>query len=426
MTTIYKILAEVKFYHEYYLTGSDGNSIFSLPLISDRSQFLQDFYLRGQKGIHSDLVFTFPSGNLDKDHRLKLVPTYSGFKIAIEVSKQIIGGQVGFAPIIDLPTGSLITILATGSDNRLRSYTNNRWEGLVNASWFFTNDNAGLNFPFLSQQIDNENTSYTYEQGELAVVSGSVKSFYWDSANQPQWKSESGMNYSSEKDRVLLPLDFIYQCNPSDNLNQVSFTLRDSTNQVVFQQTKTSGGDPFDKITLSVPPTVVAFPDVLDLSKAWFQLTVSGNGGYSRTYQVVFQNLPEYNDLFGLITFNPIAGNSTFSLIDNSGLLITRYNMNGTVAVSHPVFEIWLKSKSLFWNYINDEGGVLKNLYPTLIQPSINGLQTLLPHPQTILPQPVGTQRLPNPAKESMVKIQGSQKIQDVLVPFSDQFPKGP
>jgi hypothetical protein len=426
MTTIYKILAEVKILHEYYLTDADGKSIFSLGLIADRKQFLQDFYLKGQKGIHSDISFSFSPESIYKEYHLKLLPTYSGFKIGVEVNRKLSGGQVAFTPVIDLPAGTLINVLVKGVDSRIKSFTNSRIQGLINASYFFTNDLSGLSSPFLSQPINNEDTTYPYEQGELAVVLGNVSSFYYDTNNQQQWKKEAGMNYSSEKDRSLLPVNFIYQCDLSDNLTQVTFTLQDSANQVVFQQTKTSGGDPFQTIDVSVPPTLMTFPSVTDLSKAWYKLSVTGNGGFSRSYQVIFQNAPEYNDLFALITFNCATSNTAFTLIDNNGLLITRYNNNNTVAVSHPVFEIWLKSKSVFWNYINDEGGVLKNLYNTLLSPSSNGLQTLIPEHLTILPQPVGTKRLPNPVKESMIKQQGSQKILDILVPFSDQFPKGP
>ena len=427
MTTIYKILAEVKILHDYYLTDGDGKSVFSLGLINDRNQFLQDFYLKGQKGIHSDIICSFsPESDIDKEYHLKLLPTYSGFKIGVEVNRKLVGGQVAFTPVVDLPAGTLINVLVRGVDSRLKSVTNYRIQGLIDASYFFTNDLSGLSSPFLSQPIDNEDTTFPYEQGELAMVAGTVNSFYLDTSSNRKWKKEAGMNYSSEKDRALLPLNFTYQCDPTDNLTQVTFTLQDSTNQVVFQQNKNSGGDPFQTIDISLPDTLISFPAVSDLTKAWYQLSVTGNGGFNRNYKVIFHNAVEYNDLFALISFNTITTNAAFTLIDNNGFLITRYNNDYTVAVSHPVFEIWLKSKSVFWNYVSNEGGVLKNLYNTLLTSSSNGLQTLVPESQTILPQPVGTKRLPNPVKESMIKQQGPNKVIDILVPFSDQFPKGP
>ena len=87
MSTVFKILFEVKLLHEYYLTDTKGENIFDINLQADRINFLREKYVANREDINSDIGYKIPKAfeTLYKNHRLKLIPSYAGFKIAIEV-----------------------------------------------------------------------------------------------------------------------------------------------------------------------------------------------------------------------------------------------------------------------------------------------------------------------------------------------------
>src|SRR2546421_6484359 len=105
MLTIYKILFEVRLSHEFYLTKQDGTSIFSKNLPADRTQFMKDFFENNQRSINSDISYSVPdaSSRFFLDHKLKILRTYSGFKMGIEVTRMLDGVQTAFEPVVPLP-----------------------------------------------------------------------------------------------------------------------------------------------------------------------------------------------------------------------------------------------------------------------------------------------------------------------------------
>ncbi|HEY6901535.1 MAG TPA: hypothetical protein VI233_12865, partial [Puia sp.] len=129
MTTIYKILFEVRLLHEFYLTKSDGTSIFGAANAAARDTFLQDYFDRTQRSINSDIDYRIPTtaAALYKNYRLKLVPTYSGFKIATEVLKTADNGKIAFKPVAALPTGLNIPVLLVRTNTDFDTYTNRRF-----------------------------------------------------------------------------------------------------------------------------------------------------------------------------------------------------------------------------------------------------------------------------------------------------------
>ncbi len=57
MPLIYKILCDVKWMHEYYLTGSNGQGVFDFPLQTDRLNFLFEQFRKDAPTINSNLEF---------------------------------------------------------------------------------------------------------------------------------------------------------------------------------------------------------------------------------------------------------------------------------------------------------------------------------------------------------------------------------
>src|SRR6476619_2596672 len=90
MAVIYKILFEVRVLHEYYLTQADGQSIFNLANQVDRIEFIKNRFLQDDRSINSELSFNLPDPlkKIFDNYHLRLLPVYSGCKVAIEVKRQ--------------------------------------------------------------------------------------------------------------------------------------------------------------------------------------------------------------------------------------------------------------------------------------------------------------------------------------------------
>src|SRR4030095_3909606 len=103
--TIYKILCEVKWLHEYYLTRDKGETIFQEPTQSDRLDFLFDRFVKDLPSIHEDLQFMeHPLNKTFSNYHIRVLPSYAGFKLAVKCKKgKLADGTVVYAPIVALP-----------------------------------------------------------------------------------------------------------------------------------------------------------------------------------------------------------------------------------------------------------------------------------------------------------------------------------
>jgi len=439
MQTIYKILFEVRLLHEFYLTNPDGSSIFGAASAIARDSFLQDFSDRSQRSINSDIDYVVPfvSQQLFKNYRLKLIRTYSGFKIATEVHRTTDSGKIAYAPVASPPPGLAIPILLTRTNSDFDTYTNRRLSPAFDGVYYFSNGiSTGVKtFPFLTNPIPAQSATVGYEQGELSQLAGVVSAFYIDGGGVKKFANVVGKNFLNEADRTLVSPSFQYYFTPADNVKNAVFTLTDKANQTVYTNTVNST-DPIravllrvnelkpngDKNINTVPASVTDNEDAVV-----YTLTVTGDGGYNKTYKLVFlQSALAATGAMGMINIINQPGNAAYNLIDNKGLLIARYNTDGTVAIAPPVFEIWIKSRFSFWRYINDQGKLLKDSYPAVLKLTGNNLVSLAPQSHSYAPIPVQAQKLPNPKVFYPIKPEGQQIFADIIVPASDVFPLGP
>jgi hypothetical protein len=114
MKLIYKTLFEVKILHEFYQTEKAGNTIFDLDLQENRMSFLKEKFYSLSKNINSDLQFIVPESakSLFKDYFLKLIPSYSGFKVLCSVKAKLNpSGITSYEPIQKLPDDLLLPVL---------------------------------------------------------------------------------------------------------------------------------------------------------------------------------------------------------------------------------------------------------------------------------------------------------------------------
>jgi hypothetical protein len=354
------------------VTEPDGTVIFDEADQSGRTRFLLDQYSKGRISVNSDLLFEFPQ-QLVKEYEgyhLKLLPAYSGFKVAIRVNqKKLRDDSLVYEPFTPLPDKLGIHILFSKKNNGIDSYTNSRISNTLPAIYFFSNDEmvSDRTFPFLTNSISTLRSGYEYEQGELVSFgTGDIRSYYADSGGD-QWNSFAGSGFASENDRLLLPSKFYYSFPPARNITDATFTLKNRRGDEI-QSITISNTNRVDKVLLDLTnkkdlllaPSAVAFNDFV------YSLEVSGNDGYSNVHPVFFNDNFYNKGLWGMASIHPKPSNLDFNLFSDDGYLIKRRNPAG-IWTDAPVFEIPVKSRFIYWRYINDKGKELK------LHPDMNG-----------------------------------------------------
>lgn len=436
MSIVYKILCEVKLMHEYYLTGSKGETIFDEALQDDRIGFLQEQFINDIRSVNSDMEFEVPDMQREmfKNHHLRVVPSYSGFKLAARcVRKKLADGTTVYEPFVQLPDDLSIFILLR-QKNSISSFSSIPFGKPLPSGWFFTNDNfpGTKAFPFLAGAVPAFDAAKTYEQGELASfgISG-IKMFMNNGAVDP-WLTLNGTGYVNEADRLLVPLQFNYSFPVSLDITEASFKLEDSNGDEVKTITAIAG-QAIKSVRLDFhtdTDIVQTIPGKAISAASLYTLTVSASNGYTRTYTLLFAddklNIAAYS---GMICLKPIVPVSAFNLLDAQGLLHTRINPD-TTKVPVPVFELWIKSRLVYWQYRNNERKNIKLMVDTQDVLTYDNGILVTKDPRPLSYQPVmlkkpdsSFQYLPNPAPGDPVNTTSAKHFVSILVPASKLFP---
>jgi len=435
MAIIYKTLFEVKLLHEFYLTRKDGNTIFALPDQPARLKFLLDEYTRGRRSINDDISFEFPQNTISvyDAHQLKILPTYSGCRVVARVDAiRLSDKSVVYKPVVPISDDLSINILLAKRNRAIEGYTNARLNNPLPAVYYFSNENvqAVKVFPFLTNTITSFNFNYTYEQGELVAFGpDDIRGFYQDSTGD-QWNSFSGSAYANEGDRLLLPLKFYYSLGGTSGITDIDFTLKDK-NDAVVKSISLHEENEMEKAFLdfSDKSDVLTLPETGFSSDSVFSLEVSGSNGFLRNHSAIFSNLFYSKDIWAMVGIKPTPSATDFHLFSTEGYLIKKINPDGS-PVNHPVYEIPVKGRFVYWRFRNEQGVKLDHNsdldgYLDLR----NGMYTSLrPHTITrsyFLIQKEGstiTKYLPNPMNYDLVKDE-EKFCFDIRVPKSSLFP---
>jgi len=438
MAICYKTLFEVKLLHEYYLTKSDGESIFDFPLQKDRMDFLLDRFSKDDKNIHNETTFDIPetAKQFFKGHRLKLLPTYAGFKIVTEVLTQTLGdGTKIYRPKISLPEDSNITVLIKDK-GEVSEFTNGRINRFIDSKYYFSNEefSGAKVYPFLSNAISAFDASQNYEQGEMALHNpNDNRIFFRDSSNALQWINVTGSGYANENDRIVVSLGFYCTLKDSENITDLSVNLLDANSQsvVTYQFTQLA---PIQKVRINVPrKDVRTINDTFPASDLVYTVHLTSSNGFDKTVRVVFYDA-DRNDsnVWGIVHIKNTSGNTDFNLLDAGGFLHTRRKSDGTYDPVHPIFEIPIKSKLPFWRYVHYEGAAFQNnLHPNHLEIISGRLVTKTPRPLSYSPlffkKPDNSPYyLPSP-RLSPLRVEDGKLYADIYVSeSSDLFPSGP
>ena len=437
MAVIYKIVCEVKWMHEYYLTSDKGATVFDLTAQTDRINFLFQQFIKDEPTINSDLDFTMPSSQkvLFDNLKLKIIPSYSGFKLAVKCKKKILNdGTTVYEPFIPFPN-DLIVPIAIQEKNSITEFSNNKLVGPLNPAMFFSTDNIPVakTFPFLSNPVPVFNGATVYEQGEIATHGANdVRVFLNNGAIDP-WLKLKGTGYINETDKWVLPLSFSYHFSATDNITDALFILKDSANTEIKRITA-SNTNPLKSVYLNFHTDnniVKTIPGTAPSATAFYKLEVTGSNGYAKIVAPLLFADDSFgiDDYAGLIHLKHKPGNTSFNLLDNNGYLFTRI-LPDTTRQPPPVFELWMKSRLVYWQYSNNKQRKIKTTPDTqdVLADNSGILVTKNPLPLSRVPVMIkkpdnSFQFLPNPVPGDEVKVSGSKFFMNILVPESKMFP---
>ena len=441
MSIHYKTLFEVKLLHEFYLTNTSGDTIFSLNSQQDRLQFLSEEYKSKRASVDDNLSFTFPEVLKEtyNNFHLKLLSTYSGFKVAVRVNQKTLpDGSLVYEPFAPLPDRFGINVLFLKNDNAIDAFTNKRISTAIPAAYFFSNDKviSEPEFPFLTGAVPAVRGSYDYEQGELASFgTGNIAGYYKDDSGS-QWNPFAGSNFANENDCLLVPLKFHYSFPVAGNVTNASFALKNKAGETI-SSFMFSSNNKMNKcsIDLSGIQDILTAPLTAALQDFVFQLTVNGNDGYYNTHNILVNDNYNSRSLWGMVSIQPKTFDTGFDLFSHEGYLKKKRDAAGTWT-DDLVFEIPVKSRFVYWRYINNNGKKLV-IDPTTDIPNYlfeydSKLLSIRPKSITqsffLLKEEGGTDEkyFPNPVPHNLKKDDKGRLCYDVMVPVSVNFPVGP
>ena len=436
MSLIYKTLFEVKLMHEYYLTDADGKTVFELVNQVDRINFLLNQFSTDRPSVNGDIEFTFPKKMESKygNYYLKLLSTYSGFKVAIRVNQQLLSdGTLVYEPFVTLPDNLNIYIQIGKKSGAFDSYTHFGVYSPVASTYIFSNEDisGAKTFPFITSAISAFDASRPYTQGDIASYGANdIRQYYKDTVGD-QWEAIPGSAFANQNDRLLLPSRFYYSFPSLSNVTNAVFVLKDKNGNVV--KTITVDGANFLSKTLldfSDVANTISLPESFQFAAIIFTLEVNGSNGYTASHSLIFSNLLYSRDTWGLVIVKNKVTESSFNLLATDGFLIKR-KLNTGDWNEAPIFEIPIKSRFPFFRFINEKGKELN------IASSLNdylfkeGTFLLSKRPRSISESYFKLQKegstdtayVPNPLNYDLKKDNKDRLCLDIMVPESDLFP---
>ncbi len=437
MPVIYKTLFEVRLLHEFYLTKRDGTTIFEKLTQQDRETFLNEEFAEDRDPVNDDIMFQFPPSLLSKykSHYLKILPTYSGFRVAIRVNGKTLADQTTvYDPLVPLNNDLHIFILVLRKNSTIDRYTNSRLRTALPSTYYFSNaEVAGAKtFPFLTNNLPAQDASFTYEQGELSLNGANVQEFYRQ-GNADVFRNVSGSGFANESDRILLPARFDYFFPDTNNLTQATFVLKDSNGNELTTITTNNAAGIRERLNVDLNSASNQLPITtpFELNQQFHSLEVSGNNGYSSEHRIIFSSELAQLQPWAVFDIRTSVADTSFNLLANDGFIFRRRDPLGVWSPA-PVFEVPVKSRLAYWRYINNKGREMNISAGYLNYFDKEGKVLVTKVPRSLskawfLLREEGSSNTvyaPNPT-DPMIKLENDRRaFFDIRVPDSDPFPE--
>jgi hypothetical protein len=437
MPLIYKTLFEVRLLHEFYLTKQDGATIFEKLTQQERETFLNEEFAENRDPVNDDIRFLFPQTLLSKyeSYNLKVLPAYSGFRVSVRVREKKLPDQsTVYEPLVPLTDDLHIFILALRKNPRIDTYTNTRMSAAIKPTYFFSNADVGgsKTFPFLTNDIPAQNSSFVYEQGELSLNGASVQEFYRQ-GNTDVFRNVTGNGFANESDRVLLGGRFNYFFPDINNLTQATFVLKDVSGNELTTITKNDAAGMRERIAIDfgVASKQLPIETPFNLDQQFHTLEVSGNNGYSAIHKIIFSDALVQENPWAVFDISTSVTNAAFNLFAHDGFIFRRKDPLGIWSPA-PVFEVPVKSRLAYWRYINSKGRELNISAGFTNYLDKEGKVLVTKTPRSLakawfLLREEGTPNTtyaPNPIDPTIRLENDRRAFFDIRVPNSDSFPE--
>lgn len=383
-SVIYKTLFEVKILHEYFLTRPDGSSLFDKTSVQ-KALFLEEEFSANNLSVNEFLGFEFPTfaKQAMEASYLRVVPSYSGFKVAVKVIPQPqSSGELLFKPTVPLAANQDIFI-QINRKGPIDAVTGGRIIQPIPTIYYFSNLNfiAPRVFPFLTLPAAAYDPGYSYEQGELSIDSGQLREFQKKGNPDDLFYPVPGTGFAGEADRMLVPESFTFRFPDTAGLTSADFILRDAANNEINRQTLTGAASLAGGVKLNYSGKVVS-PVITNANPAdaLYRLEVRGNNGYQLNSTLLFDPQLAGARPWAVIHLKTAISNPLFSLLDPNGFITTRKTSAG-VTIPAPLFEIPVKSRLVFFRYVHNRGEKLEISPPmqNYLAEDGNALITLTP-----------------------------------------------
>ena len=371
---------------------------------------------------------------------LKLLPTYSGCRVAIRVNAHTLPDQsVVYEPMYPLPPDLDVFILIIPKNTNIEAVSNKKMRVAYNPTYFFSNAAISVqsNLPFLSAPVLLTDTTHPYEQGELSMSAGGKIQQYYLKSSVDTWQEIPGGEFANEGDRVLIPKSFTYTLPEVTGLTELKFVLTDFAGSEISSVTVTDSNGIVAKHRLDFSDMVQQVPisKPFVVNELFYTLKVSGNNGFEDAHQVVFADDLLASNPWGVVDLRVTNGSGTYDIIAGDNFIQRRKDPVGNWNDA-PVFEIAVTSKLAYWRFISNKGRELVISAPlnNYVTKTGHVIETLKPralakHFFSIskdLPMSTDTIYVPNPEIPG-VKLENDHRIFfDIRVTNSDLFPELP
>lgn len=439
---IYKTLVEVQLLHEYYLTNSDGTTVFDSGV--NKLDFLMDRFGKGIPSIGESLQYDVPVAlqNFFKNYHLHVVANYAGFSILIRVvENKLADGTTVYEPFVKLPVDCNLLIQLSLKNNLLSAITNARINTALPAVYYFSNEiiNSKKTFPLLPERISAQNDAYAYEQGELYLdKKNNICQFYLNGTKR-DFLPVQGLGFANANDQLLVPLQFVYKFNAADNVTKARFQLKNSKGKTVrsyefntdhsLQQVLINFNNNQSPKLLPLPQNILTLPQSVGTVQNLYTLNITLNGKKIIVYKIMFYERDNsLGACWGVVNIKPTVSNPDFNLFEDDGTIKYKKLPNGNI-VAAPVFEVPIKSRIIYWRYINDLLVKLKaGASNDFLDKEGNNLVSKIPRPTSYLPtlfkdDSSKLHYLPNPVSDESMTIEGQKIYTNIYVAKSKMFP---
>lgn len=344
---LFKRLFEVHILHEYYLTRSDGTSIFDATL-AEQDTFLQVEFEKQNYNLKQDISIE-PTENckqLIKNFRLKFVQNHAGFIVGAEVRESLSEmGETLFEPIIPIDENLTLQFTITIKRPAFKDFTNQKLKERSKI-YYFNNINEGdKTHPHISKKVAEYVDGKSYEMGELARHSGILKmaNRITSTDNIADWEIITENPCVNENDRYTLKTKRFFYTPTANNINAITVLLKTPSGTTIktitHSQTEPIGGIMLDFGTTSDGKII---PDNC------YRLEVSENNAYNQISEVYLTDSREIINAFALIEIktSPI---DAFKLMEGKKLIVRK--LGSVISQNHPIFRFLFRSRQTYWRY---------------------------------------------------------------------------